>query len=118
MKRAIVSDIHANKEAFVAVLDDIEARGIEDIVCLGDIVGYGPEPAECIALAREKCRLTLMGNHDYALLSQPYRFNPVAAQAIRCHRSPSNSALRRSTWSGLNPAISLQSGGSQCAPPR
>jgi len=87
MRRAIVSDIHANREALAAVLEDIEARGIEDIVCLGDIVGYGPGPAECIALVRAKCRFTLMGNHDYALLSEPYGFNPVAAQAIRCHRS-------------------------------
>jgi diadenosine tetraphosphatase ApaH/serine/threonine PP2A family protein phosphatase len=87
MKRAFISDIHGNQEALLAVLDDIDARGIEDVVCLGDIVGYGPEPQECIALVREKCRITTMGNHDYALLTVPYGFNPVAAQAIRCHKS-------------------------------
>ncbi len=87
MKRAIISDIHANADALEAVFEDIADRGIEDIVCLGDIVGYGPEPAECIRLVREKCRVVLMGNHDYALLTVPYGFNPVAAQAIECHRS-------------------------------
>ena len=87
MKRAVISDIHANREALFAVLDDIDARGIEDVVCLGDVVGYGPEPAEVIELVRQRCRFSLMGNHDYALLTVPYGFNPVAAQAIRCHRS-------------------------------
>ncbi len=87
MKRAIISDIHANADALGAVFDDIAERGIEDVVCLGDIVGYGPEPAECIQLVREKCRVTLMGNHDYALLTVPYGFNPVAAGAIECHKS-------------------------------
>ncbi|MHC4200501.1 MAG: metallophosphoesterase family protein, partial [Planctomycetota bacterium] len=87
MKRAIISDLHANTDALEAVFEDIADRGIEDIVCLGDIVGYGPEPAECIRLVREKCRVVLMGNHDYALLTVPYGFNPVAAQAIQCHRS-------------------------------
>ena len=90
MRRAIISDIHANRDALVAVLHDIEDRGIQDIVCLGDIVGYGPEPAECISLIRERCRFSLMGNHDYAMLRAPYGFNPVAAHAIECHRSMLN----------------------------
>lgn len=87
MRRAIISDIHANQEALRAVLDDIESRGIHDIICLGDLVGYGPEPAECIELVRQHCRVVLMGNHDYALLTVPYGFNPVAAKSIECHRS-------------------------------
>ena len=87
MRRAIISDIHANRDAFISVLRDIDNRGIQDIVCLGDIVGYGPEPAECIALVQERCRLSLMGNHDYALLTGPRGFNRVAAQAIECNRS-------------------------------
>ncbi len=87
MRRAIISDIHANLDALEAVMDDIDARGIEDIICLGDVVGYGPEPAEVIKLVCERCRVSLMGNHDYALLTVPYGFNPIAAQAISCHRS-------------------------------
>ncbi|MHC5057178.1 MAG: metallophosphoesterase family protein [Planctomycetota bacterium] len=87
MKRAIISDIHANLDALQAVMDDIDSRGIEEIVCLGDVVGYGPEPAEVIQLVRDRCRVSLMGNHDYALLTVPYGFNRIAAQAINCHRS-------------------------------
>ncbi|MHC4253404.1 MAG: metallophosphoesterase family protein [Planctomycetota bacterium] len=87
MKRAIISDIHANQDALTAVLDDIDDRGIDEIICLGDVVGYGPEPAECIALVRDRCRAVLMGNHDWALMVAPYGFNPIAAEAINCHRS-------------------------------
>jgi predicted phosphodiesterase len=87
MRQAIISDIHANSDALKAVLDDIAHRGIEDVICLGDIVGYGPEPAECLTMVRQSCRAVLMGNHDYALLTVPYGFNKVAAEAIACHRS-------------------------------
>jgi len=86
MRQAIISDIHANQEALIAVLEDIEDRGIDDIICLGDIVGYGPEPVECITLVQERCRIVLMGNHDYALLKGPEGFNFVAASAIECHK--------------------------------
>lgn len=65
-KTAIISDIHANKEALEAVLADIKKRGIERIVCLGDIVGYGANPKECIKLIQEHCELIMCGNHDYA----------------------------------------------------
>jgi len=87
MRQAIISDIHANADALQAVFDDIEARGIADVICLGDIVGYGPQPAECLSLVRDRCRVVLMGNHDYALLTIPYGFNKIAAQAIQCHKS-------------------------------
>jgi len=62
---AIISDIHANLPALTAVLDDIENLGIEECVCLGDIVGYGAQPAECIELlqSRNLCAI-LRGNHD------------------------------------------------------
>lgn len=86
MRLAIISDIHGNFDALEAVLADIDGRGIREILCLGDIVGYGPEPASCIDLVRERCRLSLMGNHDLALLTEPFGFNRVAAQAIHCHR--------------------------------
>jgi len=49
---AIISDIHANLEALQAVLADIDERGIQDIVCLGDIIGYGANPKECLDLIR------------------------------------------------------------------
>jgi diadenosine tetraphosphatase ApaH/serine/threonine PP2A family protein phosphatase len=86
MRFAVLSDVHANFDALEAVLADVAGRGIADIVCLGDVVGYGPEPARCIDLVRERSRVCLMGNHDLALITQPYGFNPAAAQAIVCQR--------------------------------
>lgn len=71
--------MHANATALRAVLADIEARGIDRIVCLGDIVGYGPEPLACVDLVRERCAWSLMGNHDFAVLYEPTNFNPMAA---------------------------------------
>jgi diadenosine tetraphosphatase ApaH/serine/threonine PP2A family protein phosphatase len=78
---AIISDIHANLEALEAVLADIQARGVTEIVCLGDVVGYGPNPKECLDLVRQRCRLTLMGNHDHAVLFEPTNFNLPAERA-------------------------------------
>lgn len=63
---AIISDIHSNLEALQAALDYIDNHKIESIYCLGDIVGYGPNPNECIELIRKRCQVVLMGNHDYA----------------------------------------------------
>lgn len=62
---AIISDIHGNLQAFQAVIADIEQQGIRERVCLGDIVGYGAQPAECLELLRAKdFRVMLQGNHD------------------------------------------------------
>ncbi|MBD3346004.1 MAG: metallophosphoesterase [Chitinivibrionales bacterium] len=81
--KALISDIHANFDALSCVCNDIESRGIEDIICLGDIVGYGPQPEDCTDMVMTKASVSLMGNHDYALLNGPIGFNPVAAEAIR-----------------------------------
>jgi len=83
---AIISDIHSNLEALEAVLKDIEKQGISDIICLGDIVGYGPNPEECIDLISSRCRFCLSGNHDYAVLTDTANFNPIAATAINYTR--------------------------------
>jgi predicted phosphodiesterase len=83
---AIVSDIHSNLEALEAVLNDIEARKAEEIVCLGDIVGYGPNPAECADIAKSKFRFTIMGNHDEGLMIPPIAFNLRAQQALEWTR--------------------------------
>ncbi len=102
---AIISDIHSNLEALQAVLDDIEQRGIDDVVCLGDIVGYGANPKECVDLVRERCRATLMGNHDHALLFEPTNFNLPAEKACYWTRqvleTEPDPALRRSRWDFL-----------------
>ena len=84
---AIVSDIHGNLEAFTAVLGEIERRGIQQIVCLGDIVGYGPNPKECLDLVKDRCRAAIMGNHDFALFYEPFNFNAGAEQACYWSRA-------------------------------
>ena len=78
---AIISDIHSNVEALRAVLADIDRRGIERIICLGDIIGYGPNPLECLDLVEERCEWSLMGNHDFGVLYEPTNFNAPAAAA-------------------------------------
>jgi predicted phosphodiesterase len=79
---AIVSDIHANLAAFESVLAHARAIGYDRMVCLGDVVGYGPDPVECIDLVREHCEWTLLGNHDFAAVYEPTNFNPGAAKAV------------------------------------
>jgi predicted phosphodiesterase len=79
--KAILSDIHANLEALRTVLADIEAREVEEIICLGDIIGYGPQPVECIDLCKD-FSVNLLGNHEEAVLVGAVGFNPKAASAI------------------------------------
>lgn len=67
---ALLSDVHGNRPAFEAVLDDVDSEGAEEIWCLGDLVGYGAEPDDCVALARERCNLSLAGNHDLVVTGE------------------------------------------------
>ncbi len=86
MLYAIIADIHANLAAFTAVLDDIERQvGVEKVWCLGDIVGYGPDPHECIELLCQTNHICVAGNHDWAAIGKidTSEFNPDAAAA--CH---------------------------------
>ena len=87
MKRAIISDIHGNLEALQAVLADIDRQKVDQIACLGDIVGYGPNPCECVKLVRDRCQLVLLGNHDQGALFDPDGFNVGAERAIRWTRA-------------------------------
>jgi diadenosine tetraphosphatase ApaH/serine/threonine PP2A family protein phosphatase len=84
MKLAIISDIHGNLEALQAVLAFLNGEGIKDIICLGDIVGYGADPDECINLIRETTDHIIAGNHDWGAigLTDTSFFNPVAKAAI------------------------------------
>ncbi len=68
MRYAVLSDIHGNAEALEAVLQDIETRAVDRVVCLGDIVGYYPDPEHCIELVRGRASHCLAGNHDYAAI--------------------------------------------------
>ncbi len=86
MKLAVISDLHSNREALEAVFDHIGGLGIQDVVCLGDIVGYGPDPEFCVDLVRGHTRWCLMGNHDEALFRDASDFNPHARKAIEYTR--------------------------------
>lgn len=88
MKYAIVSDLHANESAFRHVLEDARLCGATEIVCLGDVVGYGPLPAETVALARQNCRVVLAGNHDDAVSGRADAadFVDLAGDAVQRHR--------------------------------
>jgi len=66
MRYAFISDIHGNLEALEAVLDELTRSAPDRVICLGDIVGYGANPAECVRLLREKGISCIAGNHDYA----------------------------------------------------
>jgi predicted phosphodiesterase len=81
LRLAIVSDIHGNLEAAERVLADIAAQNCDRIICLGDIVGYGPNPRECLDLVR-KMDACILGNHDYGALIDPEGFSAAAEQAI------------------------------------
>ncbi len=82
MKRAVISDIHGNYEALTMVMQHIEEQAIDEIICLGDIIGYGPDPVKCLDRVMESCQLTILGNHDQAAIFDPEGFNPVAMRAI------------------------------------
>lgn len=85
MNILVIADIHANLDAFKAVLADARQRAaIDDTWCLGDIVGYGPDPGECIRLVREAASICVAGNHDLAAIGSVSQdeFNPAAREAI------------------------------------
>jgi len=81
---AVISDIHGNRVALEEVLRDIDHQDVDAVLCLGDIVGYGPEPAECIDLVRRNCRLSIRGNHEDGVLDRGSAegWNPIARTAI------------------------------------
>jgi predicted phosphodiesterase len=81
LKRAVLSDIHGNLDALEAVLADAGACGVEEIYCLGDIVGYGPNPRECVdrAITFDAC---VLGNHDLGAIFDPEGFSSAAEKAI------------------------------------
>lgn len=67
---ALVSDVHGNRHALEAVLEDVAERGCEELWCLGDLVGYGAEPDACVTLLREHAAVCLCGNHDLAVTGE------------------------------------------------
>jgi diadenosine tetraphosphatase ApaH/serine/threonine PP2A family protein phosphatase len=86
MRVALISDLHSNREALDAVFADIDTQRVDAVYCLGDVVGYGPEPEYCVDVVRKRCQLCLMGNHDDALFRDASDFNPHARGAIEFTR--------------------------------
>ena len=103
--KAIISDIHSNLEGLQAVMEDIAKHDVSEIYCLGDIIGYGPNPRECIDLVM-KCKLVLLGNHDQGAMFDPEGFNTQAEKAIFWTRSQlessgENRVKREKRWEFL-----------------
>ena len=88
---ALISDLHSNIEALTAVLEDIDAQGVDRIVCLGDAIGYGPNPREVLNLVK-RCDFVLLGNHEEGLLYYAEDFNPKAQAALNWTREQLNDA--------------------------
>jgi len=88
LRAAVLSDIHSNRHALEAVLAAVDEAGVEEVWCLGDMVGYGAEPDACTALVRERCSTCLVGNHDLALLGalDISTFSEAAAAAVEWTR--------------------------------
>ena len=84
MKIGIIGDIHGNLEALTAVLAALDADGVGRVACTGDVVGYGANPSECIALVRERAEACVGGNHDYGVVGKKALdyFNSAAREAI------------------------------------
>lgn len=100
---ALISDLHSNIEALGAVFTRLEREGVERILCLGDVIGYGPDPEHCLDMVMKRCELTICGNHDEALMRGAQDFNPVARQVIEYNRrmlKPSllSGSLKRQRW--------------------
>jgi len=86
--QAVISDVHGNMEALRAVLADIRTQNVDEIVCLGDVVGYGPDPIDCLHLVRRVVKWSLCGNHDAAMFMAhgAVGFRESAAKAVAWQR--------------------------------
>lgn len=102
---ALISDLHSNLPALTAVLDRIDELGVEEINCLGDVVGYCAEPEPCVRLVMDRCKWTLMGNHDWGVFHDASEFNPLASEALYFTRRVLRPNLfrpgRRALWNFL-----------------
>ena len=84
MRIAIISDIHSNLEALTKALEVIDRHAVNEIICLGDVVGYGANPNECVELVRQRCSVVIKGNHDEAVENMSFTeyFTDEARAAI------------------------------------
>lgn len=88
VRLAVLSDIHANLEALTAALREVDRLAPDAVVCLGDVVGYGPEPGPCVDLIRERCDAVVLGNHDEAVaFNRHLEYLPKDGQkAVKLHQ--------------------------------
>ena len=93
MRIAVISDIHGNLEALSSVISDIRSRCVDKIICLGDVVGYGVNPNECIEKVQTECEYSIIGNHEAAIFDATVfqEFNDLAKSAIQWTRDNLNS---------------------------
>jgi diadenosine tetraphosphatase ApaH/serine/threonine PP2A family protein phosphatase len=101
MKSAVISDIHSNLEALETVLRAIDSLGADQIFCLGDIVGYGAHPNECLSIIQERCSVVVLGNHDSGVIGNTpltnfTRYGESALRWTRKHISKRNLEFLRS----------------------
>jgi predicted phosphodiesterase len=98
MRYAIISDVHANLEALDVVLADVSKRRPDAVLCLGDFVGYGPDPVACVERLQGVLRAAVVGNHDLAALETQdtvaAKFNPLAYEAVVWTRQQLTGAVR------------------------
>ncbi|HWC09158.1 MAG TPA: metallophosphoesterase family protein, partial [Solirubrobacterales bacterium] len=94
MRAAVLSDVHANLPALEAVLAAIERADVDQLWCLGDVVGYGADPEACTELVRERCNICLVGNHDLAVLDELdiSSFSGTARAAVEWTRERASAA--------------------------
>ncbi|HET6997563.1 MAG TPA: metallophosphoesterase family protein [Solirubrobacterales bacterium] len=119
MRAAVLSDVHSNQPALEAVLSAIDETGVEELWCLGDVVGYGAQPDACAELIRERCDVCLVGNHDLAVLGglDISTFSETAAAAVEWTREHASAATLE-FLRGLEPAGSRAGIGLFHASPR
>ncbi len=105
MRVAVLSDVHSNQPALEATLAGVDAAGVEQLWCLGDVVGYGAQPDACAELIRERCDICLVGNHDLAVLGglDISSFSETAAAAVEWTREAASEATLE-FLRGLDPA--------------
>jgi hypothetical protein len=102
---ALISDLHSNLEALDAVLQRIDQLGVREVMCLGDVVGYGADPLPVTLAVMQRCKWTILGNHDWGLFHELEDFNPLAREALLYTRNQLKPSFlrprRRAAWEFL-----------------
>jgi diadenosine tetraphosphatase ApaH/serine/threonine PP2A family protein phosphatase len=119
LRAAVLSDVHSNQPALEAVLEAVEEAGVDELWCLGDVVGYGAQPDACADLIRERCDVCLVGNHDLAVLGgiDISSFSDTAAVAVEWTRENASEGTLE-FLRGLEPAGAREGIGLFHASPR